>query len=61
MRTRLGNLSAVLATAVAVALAPLAAGKVAVLIHADVVHSCDEEGMIVSMPKRSHGPLRRAA
>lgn len=47
--------------AVGQGLAPLAANKIANLVHAEEVTVCDDRGMIVSMPQRHAAPLRRAA
>ena len=41
--------------------APLAAKKIARLVHSEEVTACDDSGMIVTMPQRSVAPLRRAA
>ena len=42
-------------------LAPLAANQIASLMHAEEVLGCDDQGMIVSMPKRSSNPPGRRA
>jgi hypothetical protein len=41
--------------------APLASSTVARQIHRDEVASCDDEGMIVSLPQKTSGARRRAA